>query len=115
MRNIIEIATELIAAVSGPDIVVEAIHENVDAKHEIFPDLDAASDPSTILASNTSSIPIQMMAQVCQQPKVVIGTHFALPAHILPLGEVILHPRISDDCSDRIFRSRFMSGSCPSA
>jgi 3-hydroxybutyryl-CoA dehydrogenase len=103
--SIIETATELGAAVSEADIVVEAIYENVDAKREIFRELDAASDPATILASNTSSIPIRLMAEVCRRPERVVGTHFALPAHIVPLVEVIRHPRISDDCFDRTFQA----------
>ena len=101
--EIIETATELEGTLSGADFVVEAVYENVDAKREVFRELDIVADPDTILASNTSSIPIRHMAEVCQRPERVVGAHFALPAHILPLVEVIRHPEISDDCFERTF------------
>ena len=99
----IEPASDLKHAIRDAEFVIEAIYENVDAKREVFGNLDSLSDPCTILASNTSSIPIRHMAKVCRRPDRVIGTHFALPAHILPLVEVIRHPNISDECFNRTF------------
>ena len=102
---VIEVAAELGGAVSAADFMVEAMYEDVGGKGEIFGELDAASDPSTVVASNTSSIPIRNMAEVCRWPERIVGTHFALPAHILPFVEVIRHPRFSNDCFDRTFQA----------
>ena len=89
-------ADSLESAVAGADIVVEAIFENVEAKRVLFKELGEVADPATPLASNTSSIPIRHMAEVCRNPERVVGSHFILPAHILPLVEVIKHPKVDE-------------------
>lgn len=89
-------ASSLEAAVEGADFVLEAIYENVAAKQELFKRLGEITDPTTVIASNTSAIPIRHMANVCAHPERVVGSHFVLPAHILPLVEVIKHPRVDE-------------------
>jgi 3-hydroxybutyryl-CoA dehydrogenase len=71
------------------DLVVEAATENLELKLKIFKDVDEATKPGTILASNTSSISITQIASVTKSPGNVIGMHFMNPVPIMKLVEVI--------------------------
>ncbi|MGK9266182.1 3-hydroxybutyryl-CoA dehydrogenase [Bacillus inaquosorum] len=71
------------------DIVIEAIAENMTAKTEMFNKLDHICPPHTILASNTSSLPITEIAAVTNRPDRVIGMHFMNPVPVMKLVEVI--------------------------
>lgn len=71
------------------DIVIEAIAENMAAKTEMFKTLDRICPPHTILASNTSSLPITEIAAVTNRPQRVIGMHFMNPVPVMKLVEVI--------------------------
>ncbi|WP_413324699.1 3-hydroxybutyryl-CoA dehydrogenase [Bacillus inaquosorum] len=71
------------------DIVIEAIAENMTAKTEMFKTLDHICPPHTILASNTSSLPITEIAAVTNRPDRVIGMHFMNPVPVMKLVEVI--------------------------
>ncbi|MGG4109408.1 3-hydroxybutyryl-CoA dehydrogenase [Bacillus subtilis] len=71
------------------DIVIEAIAENMAAKTEMFKTLDRICPPHTLLASNTSSLPITEIAAVTSRPQRVIGMHFMNPVPVMKLVEVI--------------------------
>ncbi len=71
------------------DIIVEAIVEKLDAKQALFAELDALCGPDTILASNTSSLPITAIAARCKHPERVAGLHFFNPVPLMKLVEVI--------------------------
>jgi 3-hydroxybutyryl-CoA dehydrogenase len=71
------------------DLVVEAIVENADVKRKLFAELDGIVGPSCILASNTSSIPITLLAAATKRPDRFIGMHFMNPVPIMKLIEVI--------------------------
>ncbi|MBU8677901.1 3-hydroxybutyryl-CoA dehydrogenase [Bacillus subtilis] len=71
------------------DIVIEAIAENMAAKTEMFKTLDRICPTHTILASNTSSLPITEIAAVTNRPQRVIGMHFMNPVPVMKLVEVI--------------------------
>ena len=71
------------------DLVVEAAVENMDIKRDIFQTLDKLCPAHTILASNTSSLPITALAAVTKRPKQFIGMHFFNPAPVMKLVEVI--------------------------
>ncbi|MED4516431.1 3-hydroxybutyryl-CoA dehydrogenase [Bacillus subtilis] len=71
------------------DVVIEAIAENMAAKTEMFKTLDRICPPHTILASNTSSLPITEIAAVTNRPQRVIGMHFMNPVPVMKLVEVI--------------------------
>ncbi|MHB1399128.1 MAG: 3-hydroxybutyryl-CoA dehydrogenase [Trichloromonadaceae bacterium] len=81
---------------AGVDIVVEAASENMAIKTEIFKTLDRVAPASTILASNTSSLPITELAAVTKRPAQVIGMHFMNPVPVMPLVEVIRGIATSD-------------------
>ncbi|GAA4641278.1 3-hydroxybutyryl-CoA dehydrogenase [Gordonia humi] len=78
------------------DLVVEAIDEDEDVKTEVFARLDGIVAPSTILASNTSAVPISALAAATADPSRVIGMHFFHPVPALPLMELVT-TSVTDD------------------
>lgn len=76
-------------ALAGCDLVVEAIVENADIKRRLFAELDQIVGPGCILASNTSSIPITLLASATKRPDRFIGMHFMNPVPLMKLIEVI--------------------------
>jgi len=84
------------------DLVVEAIFENVDVKKDIFKQLDKICKKDTILASNTSTIPITDLASATNRPDQFIGMHFMNPVPLMKLVEVIRGLRTSDDTAKLI-------------
>lgn len=78
-----------LSRVSPSDLIIEAVGENLSLKEEIFTTLSRYKKPSTILASNTSSLSITKLASFTASPAQVIGIHFMNPAHVIPLVEVI--------------------------
>lgn len=71
------------------DIIIEAVLENLDIKQTLFRQLETVNPAETILATNTSSIPITQIARGLQYPGRVVGVHFFNPAHIMKLVEII--------------------------
>jgi 3-hydroxybutyryl-CoA dehydrogenase len=82
---------------AGCDLVIEAITENLQAKQAIFKALDAACPPATILASNTSSIPIIDLASATNRPERVLGMHFMNPVPVMRLVELVRAITTADD------------------
>jgi len=78
------------------DIVIEAIFENVEAKKEVFKNLDKICKKDTYFASNTSTIPITDIASATQRPEKFIGMHFMNPVPLMKLVEVIRGLRTND-------------------
>ena len=83
--------------VSDCDIVIEAVYENLELKHEIFKSLDTHVKEGAILASNTSGLDIDSIASVTNRPELVVGTHFFSPANIMRLLEVVRGEQTSDE------------------
>ena len=77
-------------------LVAECIFENADAKREIFSQLDKLCAPDTIFTSNTSALNIFEIAQISHPERLVIA-HFFVPAHVMPLVEVVRGPETSDE------------------
>lgn len=71
------------------DIVIEAVFEDMEVKKKVFKSLDEICPPHTILASNTSSLPITEMAKVTKRPDKVLGIHFMNPVPIMRGVEII--------------------------
>ncbi len=94
--------TFLKEGVRDADLVVEAATENIDLKLKIFKEIDESTKPSTILASNTSSISITKIASVTKSPDQVIGMHFMNPVPIMKLVEVIRGYRTTDAVTAQI-------------
>lgn len=93
--------TDLASALEGCDMVLEAIPERLELKHEIFKQFEQHCSPGTVLASNTSGIPITAIAEVCEHPERVIGQHWSNPPHLIPMIEVIPGEKTSQEVLDR--------------
>jgi len=89
--------SELAAAVAGAELVIEAAPEKPALKQSIFAQLARLSDPQAVLATNTSVIPVAVVAEQVddQAAQRVVGTHFWNPPELIPLVEVIQGPRTS--------------------
>jgi len=86
-----------IDALSGCDMVIEAIIENLEVKHEVFRALENVVKPTCILASNTSSLSIASIGSALDHSERIIGIHFFNPAPIMPLVEIIPAVQTDDD------------------
>ena len=75
------------------DLVIEAVFEDLQVKHQVLREVEAVAPPSAIFASNTSTIPIARIAEASARPERVLGMHFFSPVHRMPLLEVIVTPR----------------------
>ncbi|MGJ3205321.1 3-hydroxybutyryl-CoA dehydrogenase [Geobacillus sp. FJAT-46040] len=94
-------STDLHAAAKA-DLVIEAVVENMDVKTKLFAELDALARPETILASNTSSLPITEIAAATKRPEKVIGMHFMNPVPVMKLVEIIRGLATADDVYETI-------------
>ncbi len=86
------------------DIIIEAIVENVDIKKKLFQDLGKSCKDDAILASNTSSIPIGILAEVSERPELVVGMHFMNPVPVMKLVEVIRAKSTNDSTFEATFK-----------
>jgi 3-hydroxybutyryl-CoA dehydrogenase len=101
MKNI-STTTFMKEGVRDADLVIEAATENIDLKLKIFRELDENTKPTTILATNTSSISITRIASVTKNPELVIGMHFMNPVPVMKLVEVIRGYRTNDTVTKQI-------------
>ena len=75
---------------SGADLIVEAVFEDMEVKKQVFGRLDAVAKPGAILATNTSYLDVDEIATATSRPADVLGMHFFSPAHIMRLLEVVV-------------------------
>jgi len=94
-------------------LVIECIPEKLDYKRELFKSLSALVRPDTVLASNSSSFPISQIAEGLPQRQRMIGLHFFMPAHIVPLVEVVLGPDTDQQVADGLATLMRRCGSVP--
>ena len=94
--------TELAEAVEGASVVVEASPEDMELKRRLFTELERLVSPDAILASNSSGMSVGDMTGHLTHQERVVGSHFFLPAQVIPLVEVSRGPRTSDEAMERI-------------
>lgn len=78
------------------DLVIEAVFEDLEIKHQVLKDIDALGNPEIIFATNTSSLRVRDIAKAAARPENVIGMHYFSPVEKMPLLEVIVHPKTAD-------------------
>jgi 3-hydroxyacyl-CoA dehydrogenase len=88
--------SESFAEAAGVDVVIECVPERLDLKLEVFRELDRAAPAHAILASNSSGFPIAALAGATARPARVIGWHWASPAPVMKLAEIVVTPRTDE-------------------
>jgi 3-hydroxybutyryl-CoA dehydrogenase len=87
---------------AAADLVIEAVPERLDLKIRVFRDLDRVAPQAAILASNTSGFPIAALAAATDRPDRVIGWHWASPAPVMRLAEIVRARDTSDATADAV-------------
>jgi 3-hydroxybutyryl-CoA dehydrogenase len=106
------LTTEL-ADLADCDLVIEAVLEELDLKREVFAELDRATRPDAILATNTSALSVAEIAAATSRPERVVGMHFFNPAPVLPLVEIVRAPKSSDEAVDAAYAWAERAGKQP--
>ena len=104
---------EAVADLVPADLMIEAVVEDAETKDDIFRRADALLPPGAVLASNTSSIPIGLLAAATDRPDKVIGMHFFNPVPVLKLVEIIRARDTSDETAEAITRLAGELGKTP--
>ena len=94
--NRIFLINDLKVAARDADFVIEAIFENLEAKLNLFKEMETVLKPGTVIASNTSTISITKMAKELKQPENLVGMHFFSPVPAMRLVEVIKGEKTSE-------------------
>ncbi|XP_027329967.1 peroxisomal fatty acid beta-oxidation multifunctional protein MFP2 isoform X1 [Abrus precatorius] len=101
------------------DLVIEAVIENVSLKQQIFADLEKYCPPHCILASNTSTIDLNLIGEKTKSRDRIVGAHFFSPAHVMPLLEIVRTKQTSPqvvvdllDISRKIRKTPVVVGNC---
>lgn len=105
--------TDDLDAVADADVVIEAVPERLDLKIAVFRDLDQRCKASAILASNSSGFPIQALAAATDRPDRVVGWHWASPAPVMKMAEIVRGPRTSDETVAVVERLAAAAGKNP--
>jgi 3-hydroxyacyl-CoA dehydrogenase len=95
-------------------VIVEAIFEDLRAKRRVLRELERNTSPETILASNTSALPISLLQKGLRRPEWVLGVHWAEPAHVTRFMEVICGRKTAPQVAERVMRLAWRWGKEPS-
>ncbi|WP_370181496.1 3-hydroxyacyl-CoA dehydrogenase NAD-binding domain-containing protein [Rhodococcus wratislaviensis] len=88
---------------AGVDFVIEAVFESQDLKHKVFQEIEDIVEPTALLGSNTSTLPITGLATGVKRQEDFIGIHFFSPVDKMPLVEIIRGEKTSDEALARVF------------
>jgi 3-hydroxybutyryl-CoA dehydrogenase len=91
-----------LTALAQADLVVEAVYEDVDLKKRLLGEIDRLVGPDTLIASNTSTIPLVVLATATSRPEQVVGLHFFNPVPAMRLVEVIRTPVTERACVEAV-------------
>lgn len=91
------------ADLAGVDFVIEAVFENQELKHKVFGEIEDVVEPTALLGSNTSTLPITGLATGVKRQEDFIGIHFFSPVDKMPLVEIIKGEKTSDEALARVF------------
>ncbi|MGW2840301.1 3-hydroxyacyl-CoA dehydrogenase NAD-binding domain-containing protein [Streptomyces sp. NPDC001493] len=88
---------------AGCDVVIEAVFEDTGLKHKVFQEIRDVVAPDALLCSNTSTLPITVLAEGVERPQDFIGLHFFSPVDRMPLVEIIKGGKTGDEALARAF------------
>ncbi|WP_423840025.1 fatty acid oxidation complex subunit alpha FadB [Vibrio mytili] len=101
------------AGIENSDVIVEAVVENPKVKAAVLSEVEQNVDEDTVITSNTSTIPINVLAQSLQRPENFCGMHFFNPVHRMPLVEIIRGEKTSDETINRVVAYAAKMGKSP--
>ena len=108
------------AGFDAADIIIEAAFENIEVKRAVFAELGVLAKPGAILATNTSYLNIDEIAEACSSPENVIGLHFFSPANVMRLVEIVPGKSTADDVTvialslaKQLGKLAVVAGNCP--
>jgi 3-hydroxyacyl-CoA dehydrogenase/enoyl-CoA hydratase/3-hydroxybutyryl-CoA epimerase len=101
------------ADVAGCELVIEAVFESVEVKHRVFGEVEPLLAPDALLGSNTSTLPITILAGGVSRPEDFIGLHFFSPVDKMPLLEIVVGEKTSDAALARAFDFAVQIGKTP--
>jgi len=97
----------------GFDLIVEAVHEDIDVKHAVIRETFGKLGAAGIYGTNTSTLPIAVLAEACPEPERFVGLHFFSPVPKMPLVEIIQGERTSEDTLRRAYDFAQQLGKTP--
>lgn len=100
--GLIETSTNMLEAAESASLVIEAIVENVEAKQNLFAQLDEILPVNVPICSNTSGLRITEISAKCKHPEKTVTTHFWLPAHLVPLVEVVMGDKTEQSVAELV-------------
>lgn len=109
----IRLLTDISIEAKDVDLVIEAIPEKLELKEMLFDKLEKICPEKTIFATNTSGISINLLAQKVKRKDRLVGTHFFMPAHLIPLVEVICGEQTSEDTVEKVIAWLKEAGKSP--
>jgi len=109
----IKTTVNLLDAVKDVDFVIEAVPERLDLKNKIFAEIDGVAPRHCIFASNTSGLPITLMAEATKRPEKVIGMHWFNPPQLMRLIEVIKTKYTAEETAKMVFELSKKLGKTP--
>jgi 3-hydroxyacyl-CoA dehydrogenase len=86
-----------LAAISGADLIIEAVFEDMALKKELFAKIDRLAKPDAVLATNTSYLDLETIADATSRPQEVLGMHFFSPANVMKLMETVRGARTAPE------------------
>ncbi|EJG0103204.1 fatty acid oxidation complex subunit alpha FadB [Vibrio parahaemolyticus] len=101
------------AGIENSDVIVEAVVENPKVKATVLSEVESHVGEGTVITSNTSTIPINLLAQSLKRPENFCGMHFFNPVHRMPLVEIIRGEKTSDETINRVVAYAAKMGKSP--
>ncbi len=101
------------AGIENSDVIVEAVVENPKVKAAVLSEVESHVGEDTVITSNTSTIPINLLAQSLKRPENFCGMHFFNPVHRMPLVEIIRGEKTSDETINRVVAYAAKMGKSP--
>ena len=101
-ETLLETSTDTEQAAESARMVIEAIVENLQAKQQLFEKLDRILPTDVPICSNTSGLRITDISSLCQHPERTVTTHFWLPAHLVPLVEVVMGDKTDEQLAVKV-------------
>ncbi|OED86717.1 fatty acid oxidation complex subunit alpha FadB [Vibrio breoganii] len=101
------------AGIEQADVIIEAVVENPKIKASVLAEVEQYADKDAVITSNTSTIPINLLAKSLERPENFCGMHFFNPVHRMPLVEIIRGEKTSDETINRVVAYAAKMGKSP--